>query len=200
VARNGRRTSIVSPQSDYGLDDFFVQEELEDVINTARRRVIGTFHHSTELHRGRVKGTDNYIRGVEPKMTELARHVLQKMKSSFIRPGQLEELIDTREMPRRDLERLIHQLQFDAVMLALHIMCVQPPKTPPGFRIEDTTDEIYYDSVLCVWQIRQSSIDEYRLIRAVARKIKRDNRNFHGRNRSQSQRRGVPEGTSISIA
>lgn len=201
MARKSRRTSTVILQCDYRLDDFFEQEELEDLIAAARRRVIGAFHHATEKHRGRIKGTDNYIRGVEPKMSELARYVVRYIKHPIIRPGQLSELIDIDDVRTYDLNRLIYQLQFEAVMAALHVMCVQPPKTPPGFRIEDSTDEIHYDSLRCFWQIRQSSIDEYVKYRRAARTMfKQDDRNYHGRNRSQSQRRGVPEGTSISIA
>ena len=196
-----RGTSAVIPLSGYRLDDFFEPEELEDIIGAARRRVIGAFHHATEKHRGRIKGTDNYIRGVEPKMSELAKYVVRYIKHPIIQPNQLTELIDVDEMRVNDLNRLLYELQFEAVMAALHVMCVQPPKTPPGFKIEDCTDEIYYDSLRCFWQIRQSSVDEYKKYRAAVRTMfKHDDRNYHGRNRSQSQRRGVPEGTSISTA
>ena len=74
MVRKGRRTSTVILQCDYRLDDFFEPEELEDLIAAARRRVIGAFHHATEKHRGRIKGTDNYIRGVDAFMNTIQRN------------------------------------------------------------------------------------------------------------------------------
>lgn len=59
--------------------------------------------------------------------------------------------------------------------------------------------DIWFDTGTRHWTLRQSKIDEYasRRARATKRRMKIDLRNYHGRNRGQSKRRGVPTGTSI---
>lgn len=200
MAPKGRRTSrnTTVRRLSFQLSDLFDEDQVEDKVAAARRRVIGAFHFATEMHNGKLKGTDNYISGVEPKMGALAKYVLSWMKDPFIKPWELPDWTD--EFTSFELNRLIYELQYDVMMAALYEMCVRPPKTPPGFNLEASSDEIHYDSIRCYWQIRQSSIDEYKRNQQAARKLlKVDNRCYHGRERGQSKRRNIPAGVSVSF-
>ena len=203
---NSRKTSKVHRsihQLGMPVGELFDDDQLADLMAAARRRIIAAFHHATEMHRGRRKGTDNYVRGVEPKMSELAYYVQRQMKHPFISEAQLPASVD--RLSSLEIKIIIQQATYDIIMATLKVMCVPKPKTPSQYREASCSYEIYYDSELCVWQIVQSSIDEYVMYRRAARtagqaSIKDDRRNYHGRVRSQSRRRGIPEGVSVSLA
>lgn len=176
----------------FRLNELFFEEEIEDFVAAARRRVIGEFFFATERNprykqgsdRRPTQRTDNYILGVSGKLSDLALYVRNKMHQPFITVGQLPHKLA--ELPPADVEKIIRQAQKDVLLLVLQVMRHR---------------EVWYDEGTGVWQICQSSMDEwldYR--RAVRTMVKVDDRNYHGRNRGQSRRRGIAEGVSVSFA
>lgn len=207
-----RRTSSAPATRwfNYSLDDLFDEEELKELTKEARWRVIATFHHATEpnprYREGRNKprrGTDNYIIGVSPKLSDLARTVHKRQRKPLVRESQLPSSVLAAHGTY--WATIIRQeAEFDLLMHTLDAMRVRPPKTPRAFVLK-SNNELYFDEGLGVWQIVQSSIDDYldflREQQAVSReeraaRMKQDDRSRHGRPHKQSRRRHVPEGIS----
>lgn len=176
----------------YELDDIFFEDEIEDFFAVARRRIIAEFFYATERNprykygsdRRPYQRTDNYIIGVSGRVSDLAKHVRDKMHRPFISVDQLPEKLA--ELSPRLTDRIIRRAQLDILTLVLQIMRHR---------------EVWYDEGTGIWQVCQSSMDEYLEYRRPARTANKvDDRNYHGRVRSQSKRRGIPEGVSIGLA
>lgn len=169
------------------LDELFDDEQLEKVLVDARRRIVATFDHATEFHRGRIRGTDNYIVGVAARQRELAQYIVQNARS-FIDASQLPSWIPTE--PRKVLKYVIERAEYDAVLAMLNEMC------GPGVH------DIWFDEGYGIWQIRAGVVDEYRAdVRTVRQAtMKFDRRNEHGQVRSQRKARRRLTGASISDA
>jgi len=169
----------------YNVRDLFTDEEIIDLMNVAKGRIARVFMRESELYRGKIRGTDNYIHGVSSRQSELARYITFKSRGSFI---SREMLALNCIIPPKQLDALIKQLEYQVILLQLNVMCSAPHY------------EVYFEERCGVWQIIQSVTDEARGQRRAARRVKQDDRSFHGRVRSQSNRRGVAPGTSISTA
>ena len=173
----------------YSLGELFDEEELLTFMDAARRGVIGEFHYATEpnpRYRAKPEGrstrrTDNYIIGVPAKLSELARYVARSMHRSFITEKDLPD--DLQGLRPKMIETVIWQAQFDLILLVLQTM---------------RNREVWYDEGTGVWQICQSSMNEWCEYRKTARSLKVDDRAGHGRPRRD--RGQIPEGASISLA
>ena len=177
----------------YELDElFFDEEQFMNILDAARRRVIGEFYFATEKNprykpgsdRRPERRTDNYIWGVSNKLKDLARYVRINMHQPFIAADQLPPQLV--ELSPRMVDAIIQKAQHDVLMLVLEAM---------------RHHEIWYDEAVGIWQVCQSSVDYFVLYRKMAKTmVKVDAREFHGRVRSQSRNRGIPAGVSVSFA
>jgi hypothetical protein len=157
----------------FELDELFDEDEIEDLMAAAKRRVVREFNRAVEPNprfkpgsdRRKTRRTDNYIWGLPNKPSELAHYVQRNMKRSFLSAEQLPQ--ELTELHPKFVEMILAQTQ--------------------------------YNVLLAMWQICQSAIDEFLTYRRAARAAipKFDERSYHGRVRSQSERRGIPEGTSV---
>lgn len=184
VTKLGKRSRVY--YFDYELTELFDREELENKLALARRHIIAVFHNATFTHRGRRRGTDNFIVGVDKRQKDLAKHIATSAK----------RFVDVRDLPVEishltdgHRNHIAGQAQYKLVLAMLNQMC------GPG-----SQHEIYWDDMRGWWQMRASCLTEYLSVNHARRQLKRDDRTFHGRVRSQSKRRGVPEGASISYA
>lgn len=174
----------------YELQELFFPEEIEDFMDAARRRIIRRFFIATEPNprykwgsdRRPTRRTDNYIVGVSAKLSDLARYVQSEMRP-FIEPSQLPNHLH--DLSPKLLEKIIARAQYDVLILVVQLM---------------RHHEMWYDEATGVWQVCQSTMDEFLVYRQAARRNKVDDRSFHGRVRSQSKARGIPEGVSVSFA
>ena len=175
-----------------GLDELFDEHEIEDLMAAARRRIIGEFHYATEaaprykLGSGArpFRRTENYIWGLGCRPSDLATYVVRNMRRQFIKASQLPA--DIAELHPHFIDTVIWRVQYDIVLEVILTM---------------RNREVWYDEGIGIWQICQSSVDEYLEYKRVARQlVKLDDRSYHGRVRSQSKARGVPEGVSVSFA
>jgi len=175
--------------SGYELKELFFPEEIEDFMDAAKRRIIRKFFNATEpdprykwgSDRRPTRRTDNYIIGVSAKLSALAHHVQSDMRP-FIEPSQLPGRLH--DLSPKLLEKVIARAQHDVLLLVVQLM---------------RHHEIWYDEATGTWQVCQSTMDEFLVYRNTARRNKVDDRSFHGRVRSQSKARGIPEGVSISF-
>lgn len=178
----------------YQLDElFFDEDEFRDIMDAARRRVIGEFFYATEKNprykwgsdRRPTQRTDNYIWGVSNKLSDLAYYVRDHMHRQFISVNQLPpDLVD---LEPSLVDSVIQKAQHDVLMQVLVVM---------------RHHEIWYDEGVGIWQVCQSTMDDFLAYRKVAKTttVKNDMRPFHGRVRSQSRNRGIPAGVSVSFA
>ncbi len=116
------------------------------------------------------------------KPSDLVRYVALEMRA-FIATHQLPDRLHG--LSPRLLDKVIARAQHDVLILVVQLM---------------RHHEIWYDEATGVWQICQSTMDEFLVYRKAARRTKVDDRSFHGRVRSQSKARGIPEGVSVSFA
>ena len=174
----------------YQLGELFSEEEIADLVSTARQRVIGEFFYATERNpryrpgsgmKAR-RGTDNYICELSIRPSELARYVLRKMHRTFVTRHQLPG--EMSDLPPKLIEMVIQQTQYNLILLAVNTMRQR--------------GEVWYDEALGIWQVRQSSVDEFLEFRRVARSVKVDDRSWHGR--PSRDRGAIPEGVSVSFA
>ncbi len=191
----GRRSPTKEEQgriffTGYQLDELFFPEEIEDFMDAAKRRIIRRFYNATEPNpryrwgsdRRPTRRTDNYIIGVSAKLSDLAHFVQSEMRP-FIEPCQLPARMH--DLSPKMHEMIIARAQRDVLLLVVQLM---------------RHHEIWYDEATGAWQICQSTMDEFLLYRSTARRNKVDDRSFHGRVRSQSNARGIPEGVSVGLA
>lgn len=176
------------------LNELFDEQEIEDLMAAARRRIIGEFYYATEKNPryrpgsgGRpLRRTDNYIWGVGCKPGELAKYVVIHMRRPFIKPSQLPS--EMGELHPGLVEKLIRRVQQEIVLEVI---------------LTIRNREVWYDEGVGIWQACQSSIDDFLEYKQAARRlgdVKVDDRSYHGRVRAQSKARGVPEGVSVSFA
>jgi hypothetical protein len=179
----------------FQLGELFEEKEIEDFMAAAKRRIVGEFHYAMETNprfrpgsdRRPKRRTDNYIVGLGCKPSELARYVNQTMHRPFVKANQLPS--EFQDLRPKLVETLLLNAQYEALLMTIQVMHGQ-------------TREIWYDEAVGIWQIIQSSVDEWVEYQRVARsaRVKADMRPFHGRVRSQSRRSGTPAGTSVSLA
>jgi hypothetical protein len=177
----------------YELGELFDGKEIEDFMAAAQRRVFGEFHYAMETNprfkpgsgRRPKRRTNNYIIGLGHKPSELAAYVLQHRRQPFIKPSQLPS--EFRDLRPKLVETLTRRAEYDVLLLVIQQM--------------QASREIWYDEGVGIWQILQSSVDEFLGYKRIARTmVKNDKRNHHGRVRSQAKRAGTPPGTSVSLA
>lgn len=182
-----RKETVKIKYMGYPLEDLFTDDEVADLIAIARRRVAGEFFHASEKDRhGRKIRTDNYIIGIGGRLSNLARYVVMETHRPIVRKEVLPA--DIRSLSPRHIDRIIVKANYDVTLMALQLM---------------RNHEVWYDEALGIWQICQSSVDDFLEERKTARRkpsVKQDDRSFHGRVRSQSKRRGAPPGVSVSHA
>lgn len=175
------------------LDDLFDEDEIADLMGAAKRRIVREFICAVEKNprfrpgsgRRPYQRTDNYIWGLPDKPSELARYVQRNMKRQFISPDQLPA--ELRELHPRFVEMILIQTQYNVLLAMTNWM---------------RRREIWYDDGVGIWQVCQSAVDEFKDYRRAARSVmvKLDDRSYHGRVRSQSKARGIPEGVSVGVA
>jgi hypothetical protein len=174
----------------FELDELFDEDEIEDLMAAAKRRVVREFNRAVEPNprfkpgsdRRKTRRTDNYIWGLPNKPSELAHYVQRNMKRSFLSAEQLPQ--ELTELHPKFVEMILVQTQYNVLLAMINWM---------------RRREIWYDEGVGIWQICQSAVDEFLTYRRAARAAipKFDERSYHGRVRSQSERRGIPEGTSV---
>jgi uncharacterized Fe-S radical SAM superfamily protein PflX len=167
----------------YPLEELFDEEDLEDLLVVTKRRIIAEFFFATDRYRGRYISTDNYIIGVDGRLSDLASYVTRKMRRHIVRPWDLPGHIQ--ELSPKIIDRIIARTEYELILNVLQ---------------DIRHHEIWYDEARGIWQASQTSLDEYLETKRIARNIKRDDRSYHGRVRSQSKARGIPAGTSIGTA
>ena len=165
----------------------------------------------------RVRSSDNAIFGCSERLMSLVGHVSDQigLKHPMLTYKDLpvEVLLQLRGMPKNEMpachlqrmmetgqarlnprDYVVWQLRIELIKQVLLDLCA--------------AGDIEYYEGLGIWQLRQSVVNEYLRARNIARKvlkpgggerIKDDKRTYHGRNRGQSHRRGIPEGTSIGM-
>lgn len=164
----------------YRLDELFDDSLIEDFLTLARLRVLREIRHATVLHRGRRKGTDNYVIGVGGKQSEFAQFVLTNMRKQFVMKFHLPQHLQ--ELAPKFVDHIVRQAHYGCLLDTINAMV--------------DADELRYDEARGTWEITQSAMDEYDALRQRARTFKHDRRNYHGRVRGQSRRRGIPPGVS----
>lgn len=174
----------------FELDDLFDEEEIIDIMAAAKRRIVREFVCAVEKNprfrpgsgRRPYQRTDNYIWGLPNKPSELARYVQRNMKRQFISPDQLPA--ELRELHPSFLDKILVQTQYNVLLAMVNWMRQR---------------EIWYDEGVGIWQVCQTAVDEFKYYRRAARSamVKFDDRSYHGRVRSQSKARGIPEGVSV---
>jgi len=176
----------------FKLNELFDPEEIADFAAAARRRIIGEFFYAKEKNprykpgsdRSPQQRTDNYIWGLKNKLSDLASFVNQRKHRRFIQPFQLAE--EFNDYNPNLVDKVIHRAEFDILVMVAETM--------------RSRGEIWYDEGVGIWQIAQSSVDEWTEYKRRAKSLfKVDDRNFHGRVRAQSKSRGIPAGTSIGL-
>jgi hypothetical protein len=176
----------------YQLGELFDDKEVADLMAAARQRVIGEFHYATEKNpryrpgsdRRPRRRTDNYIWGVGCRPSQLALYVQRNMHRPFIRPNQLP--VELTELSPKMVEMVIARAHLDVLTMVIQKM---------------HNHDVWYDEGVGIWQACQSIVDEFLEYKRMANDlVKVDHREYHGRVRSQSKHRGVPEGVSISFA
>jgi hypothetical protein len=177
------------------LEELFPDEEImKDILKAARLRAIGEFFYATEKNprykpgsdRRAEQRTDNYIWSASSKLKDLAKYVRTNMHRPFITVDQLPP--ELAELRTHLVDVIIQRAQHDALMQVL---------------VEMRHHEIWYDEGVGIWQVCQTSMDDFHADRKEAKAkvpIKADMRPFHGRVRSQSKNRGIPAGVSVSFA
>lgn len=178
-----RKTYVWLPR--YSTIDIFTDDELEDVVKLARDRVLNAFSRATTLYRGKRHGTDNYISGIGSRQKHLVAYVVRSNMKPFVSIESLPELPPQLfGLSERQYAELIRQLHEYAMQLAVNSLHEQ--------------HLIWHDDH-GLWNVCQSAMDAWRESdRRVRRAIKYDRRNYHGKIRSQSKRRGIPAGAANS--
>lgn len=178
---------------EYELEELFTEEEVIDLMSTARQSVAGEFYFACEENprwrpgsdKKRFRGTDNFIIGVGGKPSELARFVAQKTHRQIVSAKQLPSNLAA--LQPKLVEMIVRAARYSIVLHAINAM------------IEN--GEIRYDHGLGTCNVSQSNIDDFlddRAFRKVAKRIKNDYRPYHGR--PGRDRGRVPEGVSVSFA
>jgi hypothetical protein len=175
----------------YKLSELFTDDEVADFMAAARRRILGEFHFATEKNPRYKQGsdkrptqrTDNYIIGVSGRLSDLAKYVHKNMHHPFIKTRDLPAMLS--DIHPKLAEQVAQRAQQDILLLVLQVMRHR---------------EIWYDEGVGIWQACQSSMDDYHAYRRASRLVKVDDRSYHGRVRSHSKARGIPEGVSVSFA
>ena len=185
------------------LADLFSEVELDGVLVRARCRVIEGFHRAMEPNprrlvmykggsrrRGAMRWSGNAIVDcADGKVSTLAHSILSRasVAQRAIITADVFAGTDLQFSKGRLVDNALARLNHELVSIAI-IQLIG-------------SNEIYF--IDGVWQVLQSTVNEYKLEKRQARKavksIKDDRRTYHGRDRGQTRRRGVPAGTSIGL-
>ena len=158
----------------YELEELFTDEQIVDILVIARLAVAGEFFHAKDFNPRYKPGqgmrqffnTDNYIIGCEGRPAKLARYVIEKTHRQIAHKNQLPD--NLQELSPAHVERIVEIARFKAIIAAIDIMFVE--------------GEIWYDEGFGIWNVRQSTLDEYTEDRAFRKaiRVKLDKRPFHG--------------------
>jgi hypothetical protein len=159
-------------------DDFF------EVLEVIELRILRVFNSARDPKTSKV--TDNFIVGARGTLDSLTHWVESRFgyKGYVVHENDLP--YDIRKLKSDYCEKVAHQVRLYLVKTVLETL--------------QQEGDIWFDT--CgTWTVRQSKIDKYEKRRTRAsrtrKSMKVDLRNYHGRNRGQSKRRGIPAGTSI---
>ncbi len=178
---------------DYELDSLFTEDEIIDLMDSARLAIAGEFYFAKEKNpRWRpgcslkpYRGTDHYVIGVGGKSSELAQHVSKATHRKIVHETMLPE--DLLELSPKHVMRIVLAARMEIILNSINVMRSQ--------------GELRYDEGLGTWNIIPSCIDEYRAERNFRREAKKllkfDDRAYHGRPRRD--RGKVPGGVSVSL-
>lgn len=141
----------------FDLYEIYDAQQLQDVVQIARERVLHTFDHATEDRSGVPRGTNHYIAGAGTRQCELAAFVLQRRMKPFISlttlPALPPQLIG---LPGRHAYReLVRQLQELTVRLAIESLVRE--------------QVIWHDD--CVWNVLPVTLQAYRDERHAITKV-----------------------------
>lgn len=193
----------------FEISEFLTPTDFNDLFYPVRSRVIGVFRHAQQTvrvrhitreqrdedraslyerpPRTRAVDADNYITGVAPKLSELARYIRQELRNHFIRRGTL-----------RDIESLNWALEISDTLTVKFMAQLEEKLILVMLELMLEEGEIWFDQHHGgLWQIKQSVVDEHLQRRQAARDaIAFNQRPEHGRVRSQRKRSETPSGTS----
>lgn len=174
----------------FKLDELFTDEQIEDILTIARLAVAGEFEHAMEFNpryrlghsRHQFVKTDNYIIGCDGRPAKLARLVVEKTHRQIVHKDQLSAkptAIQLTQLNPKFVELIVARARYDAVLAAINIMI--------------KVGEIWYREDLGIWNVIQSTIDEYNkaLIfrKEVKRALKFDDHSWHGLPRRDRNRK-----------
>lgn len=226
MSRNSRQRRATREEyrfvdGEFALTDLLYNVEIQDFCGAARNRIIKTFRSATEptLVRERltreitntitrvkketnidlldpeVRGfkhlyddtlTENYIVGIGMQRRDLVNRVMQQIADGryhFIRPCDLPSWCS--ELSYTLAIKVAHKVETKLIQLEIDTMMTQ--------------SVIWCHSGYGVWCIAQSEIDRYTSDTKTRRQqLKRDDRSFHGKVRSQVKARQLPPGASTS--
>lgn len=218
--RPATREEFQFVDGNFTLCELFYDYKIQDFFEVARARIVNTFLVATEprLVRERltreitdtiarvkaesdidlldpeVRGfkhlyddalTENYIVGLGTRRADLVNRIVQRIGqcSHFIRPGDLPDWCG--ELPYTLAIKIASQAEAKVIKLEVDTMIDQ--------------SAIWCHAEFGVWCVAQSEVDRYiSTARTRRQKLKRDDRSFHGKVRSQVQARQLPPGASTS--
>lgn len=141
----------------FDLSDIYDANQLHDVVQIARGRVLRAFDRATETHFGVTRGTDHYLGGAGPRQCELAAFVLERRMKSFVSLSTLPALPP-------QLLGLAKRSAHIEIVRQIHEYTVQ-------LAVESLVHErvIWHDG--CVWNILPSALAAYRAEQRAITKV-----------------------------
>lgn len=128
--------------------EVFGNQALKVLRGKARRRIVAVFVHERVLVDGKLRSADRCISGVGPRQSDLADHIVRRMKKGLIDRSQLPT--ELTEVPPRLLERIVRKLEKELVLDQLNVVCGgQEP-------------EVSYDHGESCWRVTESAVDVWR--------------------------------------
>lgn len=141
----------------FDLCDIYDADQLHDVVQIARGRVLYAFDHATETRFGVTRGTDHYLGGAGTRQCELAAFVLERRMKSFVSlstlPALPPQLVGCVKRPA--YTELVRQIHERTVRLAVASLVHE--------RV------IWHDG--CVWNVLPSALVAYRAEQRAITKV-----------------------------
>lgn len=152
-----RHTSSVP---DYKLESLFSDDVLTIKLMVAKYRILMAFDHATFWSCGKMRGTDNFIVGVDHRQKDLVQYIVERvvigMGRGIVTASELPEFVgDNSSLLRHAAHKAERQL------IAVQLAMLSPESIwfnaqPPG-----------------TWNVSQSLMDEYRYSRMLVIAAKR---------------------------
>lgn len=156
------------------LKDYFKSEDhAEEVFASIHRKVVGTMLAAVSPRTGRCTGSDNYISGLDSKISSLSGYVISEIKGLHRAFGHKDLPKHTVKLSRREWDGVLDRIHAEIVITILIVM-------------RDDNNLWYHDGD---WMFSSLIRVEYdRSVREV-KQLWNDKRNFHGRPSKQGRRR-----------